>query len=202
VIQETEKSMIIQGIALFKGDRMVVRIKPEDKVVLGLLRDHVQTGELYMDLSERKGSGDQTTLSYISSRRNVRVEPPGANREGSPWKATVAISIKGSLLEYIGDRSVSDVADQSELEAEMADWVRQKCESLIRIMQQSKTDSIGIGQHARNTIPYAEWSRLDWSEAFAKADIRVQVDVHSKIRASDSRAGWKYPGRLVLLFPR
>jgi hypothetical protein len=30
----------------------------------------------------------------------------------------------------------------------------------------------------------------------------VQVDVHSKIRASDSRAGWKYPGRLVLLFPR
>nr|WP_176706292.1 Ger(x)C family spore germination C-terminal domain-containing protein [Paenibacillus hemerocallicola] len=124
MIQETEKSIIIQGIALFKGDRMVVRIKPEDKVVLGLLRDHVQTGELYMDLSERKGSGDQTTLSYISSRRNVRVEPPGANREGSPWKATVAISIKGSLLEYIGDRSVSDVADvadQSELEAEMAD---------------------------------------------------------------------------------
>ncbi|TNJ65083.1 hypothetical protein FE784_16995 [Paenibacillus hemerocallicola] len=73
---------------------------------------------------------------------------------------------------------------------------------LIRIMQQSKTDSIGIGQHARNTIPYAEWSRLDWSEAFTKADIRVQVDVHSKIKANDSRAGWKYPGRLVLLFPR
>lgn len=176
IIRGGEEHLIIEGIALFKGDRMVGRVKPEDKMLLGMLRDNVHTGSVFLDLSKSEKSG----MTHLSSRRKVQIESSGAPQDGKPFKATIRLSVKGSLLEYVGERSMRSDRVQEELEKKMAGVVQKRCQALVREMQKLGTDSIGIGQYARRTMNYSEWSRLDWNETFAKADIRVKVDVKIK----------------------
>lgn len=175
IIKQTSKSIMIGGIALFKADRMVARVEPENKMLLGMLRRDLNAGEMYLDLSGGQKHGEQATISFISSSRKVTVKGP-IDAEHSPQVA-LSFDIKGSLLEYTGGREIADVRAQEQLERNMAKEIEKKCRAVIRIMQESKTDCIGLGQYARNRMSYAEWSRLDWNETFAKADIRLEVNV-------------------------
>jgi len=180
IIKENgDDNLTICGIALFRKDRLVARIQPEDKTLLMLLRKNLQAGELYLDMSEGEEHGEQATLSYIASSRKVRVEYD-AGEDEQPPKVTIRITMKGSLLEYVGERRFENARDQRELEQAMGDMIQRRCEPIIRIMQQHKADCIGIGQYARQQMSYEEWTRRDWNERFAEADIRVQVKVHIK----------------------
>ncbi|WP_158606718.1 Ger(x)C family spore germination protein [Paenibacillus ginsengarvi] len=180
IIKGSATNLAIDGIALFRKDRMIARVKPEDQMLLSMLRDDVDTGKLFLELPTNGEPDDKVALSHLVSRRNVTVASGGANRQGAPLQATVRLTIKGSILEYSGDRSVQGAAEQRQLEAKMGEVIRQRCQSLIEFMQKNGTDAIGIGQYARKKMSYAEWTRKPWSDLFAKADIRVEAVVHIK----------------------
>ncbi|MEF3307082.1 Ger(x)C family spore germination protein [Paenibacillus sp. GYB003] len=180
IIRGTAKHLVIDGIALFKRDRMVGRVEPDDKTLFGLLYGNVRTGKMFMDLSANNGHGDKVSLNYLVSDRKVTIDSFDPQRKDKPLKATVRLKIRGSLLEYIGDRSMQNFRDQRLLEAEMTEFVRRRCQELLELMQKCGADSIGIGQHARNKVSYEQWKRLEWNDVFSKADIRVVADVKIK----------------------
>lgn len=180
ILKETPNSITIDGIALFRGDRYVARIPPEDKMYFGLLLGGVRSGDLFMDFPDEQYSSELSTLLYFASRRDVKVTRTGPILEGLGLKVDLRLKIRGSMLEYSGDLRLERPEDQRKLEAEAARYVQGKCQSIIATMQEAKADGIGIGQYVRNTMSYREWRKLDWPEAFSRAKIDVHVEISIK----------------------
>ncbi|MBB6669618.1 Ger(x)C family spore germination protein [Cohnella nanjingensis] len=180
ILKETPSSLLIDGVALFKKDKYVARVPAADKMYFGLLRDSVDTGELNMDDIRMGKESLPVSLSYIHSRRKIRFSSVKGLTAGTPLKVTIHLRIRGSLLEFYGGEALDNAANQKKLEAGMSRYVEEKCNALIALMQQNKTDSIGIGQHVRNAMKYASWRQLEWDDTFSKADITVRADVKIK----------------------
>ncbi|BFH63232.1 Ger(x)C family spore germination protein [Paenibacillus azoreducens] len=180
ILKEQKESLMINGIALFDGDRFVGKIRPDDRMYFGLLHHNVKAGDLYIDLKKNHDDGEQAALQFLSSRRKVEILSAKGLANNKQLKASLHIQLEGSLLEYIGDLDMKKQADQRKLEREMRDAIQAKCESLLHMMQMKHSDALGIGQYVRNKIPYETWSKLDWKKVYADADISVQVHVRIK----------------------
>lgn len=180
IIKEEKESIMINGIALFRNDKYVGKIKPEDRMFFALLHHNVRAGDLYMDLTKQHNVEEQATLQFLSSHRKVKVLSSDHLLEGKKLKVAIHINVHGSLLEYIGDLDMKKSADQKKLEHQMQREIQNKCKSLIATMQKEQTDPLGIGQRVRNSIPHNVWNKLPWKDIYSKADITVQVDVNIK----------------------
>ncbi len=178
ILREQKSSLIINGIGLFNGDTYVGKIQPEDRMHFGLLHHNVRAGDLYVDLN--RDDGEQAALQFLSSHRKVNVLSSKGLLQNKRLKVSLRINLQGSLLEYIGDLDMKKQRDQRKLESEITEAVQSKCAALIRLMQEKKTDPLGIGQYVRNSIPHDTWHKLDWKQVYADADISVQVHVRIK----------------------
>ncbi|WP_171685076.1 Ger(x)C family spore germination protein [Paenibacillus planticolens] len=183
IINETKDSLIIDGIALFRNDQYVAKIKPEDKMFFALLHDNLGSGNIYMDLSEiDQNPNEQAALLYISSKRKIHiVSSPDTLLHGGKLMVSIDINIIGSLLEYSGELNMKNNADQKELESKMSALVEKKSLELVDIMKKNKVDPLGIGQYARNIIPYSEWLKLPQRSILSDADYTI----HAKVKIKD-----------------
>ncbi|MCC3375459.1 Ger(x)C family spore germination protein [Cohnella sp. REN36] len=180
ILKELPNSLMVDGLALFRKDRYVGRIQGVDKMYFGILRDSVHMGDLNMEGVKMGEESVPISMSYIRSHRKIRFSSPKGLTQGKRLKVDIEIKLRGSMLEYYGQEPLDSVANQRKLEAGMSKYVAKKCQSLIGIMQRSKTDSIGLGQHVRNAMHYRDWKKLDWNETFAAADITVRASVKIK----------------------
>lgn len=180
ILKQTPNSLLVDGIALFSGGRYVGKIDADDKLYFSLLRGKVNSGDTFINFPAAGYSSEYASLHYFTSRRKLRIERSGSAEDGQGLRVRIQLHMRGSLLEYRGDLRLEKPKEQHELEAEIARYVREKCEETIGRMQQLKTDAIGIGQIVRNSMSYREWKKLDWAETFSQ--IRIEVDVTADIR--------------------
>lgn len=182
LIKESKNSLILDGIALFRKDQYVAKIKPEDMIYFAFLGDSsMNSGDfLNMDLNSKGGQSEEAALLFLSSRRKVNIVSGDTFLHGEKLKVSIDVSVKGSLLEYSGAMNLNNDSDQKKLESAMSHKIQEKCQSLITIMQKSKVDSIGIGQYVRYLIPYKEWVKLPWENILSEADITVHAHVEIK----------------------
>jgi spore germination protein len=181
LIKESKNSLILDGIALFRKDQYVAKIKPGDMIYFAFLGDSsMNSGDLNMDLNSKGGQSEEVALLFISSRRKVNIVSGDTFLHGEKLKVSIDVSVKGSLLEYSGALNLNNDSDQKKLESAMSLKIQEKCQSLITIMQKNKVDPIGIGQYARNLIPYKEWVKLPWENILSEADITVHAHVEIK----------------------
>ncbi|RUS44623.1 Ger(x)C family spore germination protein [Cohnella sp. AR92] len=177
IIKDNSYSILFNGIALFRQDKMVGKVSAEDLPYFGALHGRVKSGDLFTDFKGKQYASDYSSMIFFSSKRKVKVLSIPSESGGRAPKVVVKLNIIGSLLEYNGPMHVSDREEQVKLEAEIAKYVKERCETLIRQLQDARSDAIGIGQHVRNAMPYAAWKKLDWPETFSRAEIGVEVRV-------------------------
>ncbi|MEC0242471.1 Ger(x)C family spore germination protein [Paenibacillus dokdonensis] len=180
ILKEQKTSLIINGIALFKGDQYVGKIQPEERMYFGLLHHNVRAGDLYIDLKDDHTDGEQAALQFLSSHRKVDVISSQGLLNNKQLKVVLHIHLQGSLLEYIGNLDMKKQPDQRKLEREMQEAIQAKCKSLIHMMQEQQTDPLGIGQYVRNAVPHDVWHKMDWKRVYSDADISVRVNVRIK----------------------
>lgn len=80
-------------------------------------------------------------------------------------------------MEYEGPVELVNGPQLQQLEHRIAQNIAERCESVIRKMQELGSDALGIGRYVRNSGTYAEWKKLNWREEFPKVDIRCEVNV-------------------------
>jgi len=171
-LNPSDQSVMLDGVGLFRDDRLVGRIKADDMPYFVMLYSHFHQGTLSVQLKEN----EIVTLSALRGGREVRVR----RKAGGMPEAEIRVKLHGTLVEHFGYEKFHSQKDRDELVRRIARKVEEKCEEQLKTMQRLRADCIGIGQHARSLYSYGEWKKLDWRETFAGMDIRVKAELRIK----------------------
>ena len=168
--------IIMDGIGLFDGDRLVMKVDPIDARPFMMLHGDYLGGDITKEIKleeEEKESYLYITFSTIQSWRKVNVK--------SPEEIDIDLKVEGSIDEYTGHLELSDDEVQKEIEKKLAKHIEKVCKHLIHEMQQKNTDSLGIGKFVRNSSKYKEWQEMNWKEEiYPHAKINVNATVKLK----------------------
>jgi len=179
IIKDVGEHISIDGIGLFRDDRYITKIKPEDALIFAFQRGRFKQGELSIDLAREARSDKQIAmLSGLMSTREVKVN---LGRNGHTTVRFI-IHIQGSILEYIGPYNLSNDSDRKKLEHQIASYIADKSDEMVAMMQRHKVDSLGIGTHVRNSMSYKEWKSRNWKDELYP-NARVLFDVTVKIKS-------------------
>ncbi|MDF2662576.1 MAG: hypothetical protein K0Q94_5367 [Paenibacillus sp.] len=176
VLKDIGDSIIVDGIGLFQGGRYVDKIEPKDSLVFAFLRGNFKHGELSLDLSKSDIGSKSVMLSSLNSSRSVDV----AGKGGEQRSVQLDVKVKASVLEYIGKLRLSDDKDREALERAMSDQLTRRGNELLQFLQAKKTDSLGIGAHVRNSMPYAQWKALAWQDEYPRLTIKCKIRIKIK----------------------
>ena len=171
IVKEEADSITVNGIALFNDDRFVGKVEAENALIFAFLYGNFKEGELSVELLNEPKKNTNIMLSSINSSRklNVKHEPDG--------QITVNINsnVYASVLEYNGERKISNKADKVHLEQEISEIVTKRAEKIIKKLQQKNADSLGIGTHVRNGMSNSAWKKLNWKEKYPDITINCNV---------------------------
>ncbi|SEL97948.1 spore germination protein [Paenibacillus sp. cl141a] len=178
IIKKHDKNYITtNGIALFKDDRYVAKIEPQDALIFSFLKGKFREGQLNIDLSEDpKDKKEVVMFSSLISSRKVKV----VRGDQGIDKVMFYVKVSGSVLEYIGDARLSNDRERHELEQRISKYITKKGNAMISMMKQHQVDSLGIGRYVRNRIGYEQWKKMDWRQELQKLQVECVIDVHIK----------------------
>lgn len=172
ILNPSASSIMLDGIGLFRDDRLAGRIKADDIPYFIMLYGHFHQGLATVPL----GREEIVTLGALRGDRQVRVRRTAG---GAP-AAEIRVTLNGSVVEYISDMDLKSQASRDAFVRRVARQVEENCRRQLRLMQRLRADCIGIGQHARALYSHAEWTKRDWRDTFADMDIRVKVEMRIK----------------------
>ncbi|MHA2857155.1 Ger(x)C family spore germination protein [Paenibacillus lautus] len=176
MIKKHDKNYITtNGIALFKDDRYVAKIEPQDALIFSFLKGKFREGQLNIDLSDGDKNEVVMFSSLISSRK-VKV----VRGDRGIDKVIFNVKVSGSVLEYIGDARLSNDRERHELEQRISQYISKKADAMVSLMKQHQIDNLGIGRYVRNRIGYEQWKRMDWRQELQKLQVECLIDVHIK----------------------
>lgn len=173
IIKDAGDHIEIDGIALFRDDRYVMRISPKDAILFSILQGAFNKGEMSMKLPGENGGQQNVMFESIVSDRQVRVGRGG----NGDFHVTISIKMNGAIREYIGSKRLGRDPDRRALEREISEYLSGRAQKLTSKMLAGKTDAIGIGMYVRNHIGYRAWKSIpDWNEELpnVKVDCRIE----------------------------
>lgn len=173
IVKPAGQDIALDGIALFKDDRYVSRIPPDEVLIFSILRRNFKKGEMSVDLKELGQERSRLLFSSVFNNQKVKVRRD-SNGELS---ARIQVLLKGSVLEYIGDLDIANDAERHKLEKQIAEYVELRTKRMLKSMQKHRADGLGIGMHVRNSMSYAEWNKLNWDEVYPA----MKIDCSAKV---------------------
>lgn len=177
LVKISDDHIVVDGIALFRDDRYVTKVEPDQSLIFAFIRGNFKNGEMSIDLSEVGRKNEVIMFTSITSQRKVKMQSnPGSNQ----YRATIHIKATGSILEYTGVLDLDKKEDRMKIEKLINEYVKLKTEDMIAMMQKNKVDSIGLGKYVRNHLGYEQWRKLNWEEVYQ--NIEVTCDVTTRIK--------------------
>lgn len=172
-IRLTGEHLLAAGTALFRDDRFVGSLSPEETKMFLMLKGSGKGADLKQTLHNLGGNeGEaQVLLTYVLSEQSHK-----ASIQGGKPQIVFDIKLFGQVIEYTGTQSISkkDVLDKIEQEVEKG--LKERMEDLIQQLQRKyKCDPIGIGDHLRATGLYKRWDHDIWREAYAQTKVKVNL---------------------------
>ncbi|WP_284642927.1 Ger(x)C family spore germination protein [Paenibacillus silviterrae] len=174
IIKKTKDFFMVSGIALFQDDRYITRINPPETRVFLSMMDRYRHGDISFNWKEPESSKqERLVLSFIANKRKIEVL---AQRE-EPIQVTVAISLKGYVLEYYGGHDLSKKEEQHAVEAQLEEQFERRAAAIIKQQQTHRVDNLGIGRYVRNSIGLNRWKQMNWREEFPNVKVTVKATV-------------------------
>lgn len=177
IVRVMDDHIVIDGIALFRDDRYITKVEPDQSLIFAFIRDNFKRGEISIDLTDVGRKNEVVMFSSMSSHRKVKIKKnPGSDQ----YRATIHIKATGSILEYTGVLNLDKKDDRNKIEKLISEYIKIKTENMVAMMQSNKVDSIGLGKYVRNYLGYEKWHQLNWEEVYQ--DIEVTCDVTIRIK--------------------
>lgn len=176
LVRDGGKHVILDGIALFRGDQYAMRVPTEKGIIFSFLRRDFKQGEISVELNKTEGALETVMFSSLTSKRKIKVDH-GSNGQ---VRVTIDVKVRGSVLEYIGDLKLNNTEERHELEERISRHISNQAEDLVREMQMHQVDSIGIGSYVRNSMTYNSWKAMNWKEEYPKAEVTCKFNVTIK----------------------
>ncbi|MFS1512988.1 Ger(x)C family spore germination protein [Chengkuizengella sp. SCS-71B] len=175
MIFSTKKNIVLEGIALFKDDRMITSISKEKAIFIFLLSKEFKEGVVDLEI-ELGGKKENIHLSYVCTKHKIKVSKENKNN----FTVNFELHLTGSLEGYSGDQTLSKDSVQKEIESKVNTILSSEMKGMLSFLQKHKVDTIGVGESIRNSLSYEEWKNLNWDEVYPK--INFTTDVTMKIR--------------------
>jgi len=174
IIKQGADSITLDGIALFHADQYVGRIELDHSLIFAFLRGNFTKGDLGMALSHE----EHVLLTAVSSKRKVAVKGHPSDRDS--FEIVFHIEVEGSLLEYIGHKTLSDDKGQQQLVREMEEYVVGQADQMLKTVQSYRSDCFGVGQYVRNSMKAQQWYDMDWDAIYPNVKTKVEVSIKIK----------------------
>lgn len=154
----------IDGIALFKDDKMVGRLAREDLFIFkSILLKKASDGSLLIKV----GENDYASIYNVNSVRAYKVD----GWEG--MKLTIQLKMNANILEYSGEVLNDEVTN--DIEKEMEEQVKKRAEELVAAFQELEVDPLGLGDYMRSKD--RSWDKSEWADRYPHMEITFDVGV-------------------------
>jgi spore germination protein KC len=172
VINDGEPASELNGIAVFKGERLVGYLTPEESKYYLFIVNEMQGGVLALSAG---GQEDDATLEI--SRNTTK-------RSYAYQDGKLKVTIKTDTVVYLGELMVPGNALDKELIAALEDaaetQLEQKIMEVVRKVQfEYDSDIFGFGNMVYKRDPRL-WNQLGdtWNEQFQSMEVEVYSDIH------------------------
>ncbi|MGZ9582990.1 Ger(x)C family spore germination protein [Paenibacillus marinisediminis] len=165
-IRVVEDSLSVSGLAVFSGNKLAGIINENDVNYMSLLRNQKSKGYFHISDESLGGGNTSIIINNAHSRSKVKV----LQTKPLP-KVVIDVHITSTLSTTFNELQ----RDVDEYEARIAQALERQINRVIKDLQKMKSDTIGIGMHVRNNMPYKEWNEEEWPEMFSKADIECKI---------------------------
>ena len=171
-IGEAVTNIRIDGLAIFKGDRMVGTLKGDDAkmIILGMN----QNENLEITIPSPTGEG---TLEISLRHSKVKLVPM---IQGDDVTMRVNIQLVGTVIESASDFSPTSNMGMRQLEESTQKKVQSDLTKALAVLQdQYQSDSLGFGQTIQHKKP-KDWDRLKsrWPDIYPHVKVEIAVDMH------------------------
>lgn len=163
----------LAGLAVFRGDRMVGKLSPEETATYLQLRGLRRGSELIrLTLPE----GNEADLTVVGRRTRYQVRAAGRQIQ-----VRLSLQLECDLLQATGGLNLQDHKTLDRIEDAAARQVKSQGEALVRKLQtEFQADVLAVGERVRAYLPRVWESIPDWSAAFADARFEIEVEVAAR----------------------
>lgn len=168
-IRNSEKGLAIEGLALFKNDRMVQKINMHDARILNMLSEDPGKGIITL-----QKSSDSYMDYYAKVKRKVK-----CSRSDGKYVFDIKLKFNGDIVtnnEY-NKKAQEKYNEKKKLEEELEKHIEKGCKEFINKMQKLyKIDCLDLGRIAASK--YGRDTGTDWDKAVSDSEINVKVSVN------------------------
>lgn len=161
--------LLIDGMALFKADKMIGKIGIKDAMILNILREDSVRGALALTESSKENIGFEAV-----SKRKVKCNK---DKDTGKYQFTIDIGLKGTITaNTMYDKLLEDPKVQDHFKMDMEKELEEKCTDFIGKMQKEyKTDFLELGRVA--AAKYGRQKEKDWDKVVSDSEIKVNIKV-------------------------
>jgi spore germination protein KC len=177
------------GAAMFKGDRLVGWLDRKQTRGLNWVTGNVESGIIVSTSPEEGKPKVSIEIKEVASNITTRFE-------GDRPVVTVEVTLDGNLGEHMGTRQIISRPELvNQLEARVAETIRNEIKASLAIAQEHRTDIFNFGADF-NREHHHGWREIrdDWSdEHFPELLVEIEVEVNIR-RHMDIRKPLKERG--------
>ncbi len=179
-----EPNLVIDGLAIFKEDRLQEWINDQD--ARGVLLSLGKIKSTIINLSCR-GEEDQIVIEVIRSNTSLKV-----NMEQDIPKLQVDLGLEGNIAEVNCPLAIESSKVVHQLEKKTEKELTNEVMKAIHSAQEMKLDIFGFGEQLHRKQPEI-WKKVkkDWDNLFSEAEVDVRIDF--QIRRAGLRTNTIYP---------
>lgn len=167
---KSEKTLAVNGIAVFKKDKLIGWMSEEETRGLLWLRNEMEEGVITTSVPKENGSGN---ISMEITRAEVKTVPILKNHE---LKMNVNIITELAVIENDSQLNLFDTKALEDIETEVNNRIKDKVQMVIdKGQKEYNSDIFGFGHLIYQKYP-KEWNakyKNNWEEEFSELEVTI-----------------------------
>jgi spore germination protein len=165
-----EDEISLNGLALFKGDKYIASINPDNVFVFNMLLKNNGNASYQIPVGPKK---EYLGFQNIETKRKIKIQ-----KTGDLYRYFVKIQIEGFVTEYPERLNPSASKDIQYLESEVKKDVQTRLKEMVSIFQQKNIDPIGFGELTKNK--FHDWKEKNFYKHYQNYTFDFDVNVKIK----------------------
>ncbi|MBM7619422.1 spore germination protein [Bacillus tianshenii] len=179
----SDDTLRIKGLALFKDDKMQGSIDTDKSFYLKLLLDPYRAGTIEISLPkndmgnhikkreqvQNKAENLFVSLDHLESSVDIKLEDAKAN------EYSIKVDVVTRMQEISEDYDLGNPKALIVLEKAISKVMERKMEKIIAEFQSLGVDPIGFGNYYRSKVGYEKFSRDKWQGIYPGATFNIEV---------------------------
>lgn len=173
-VSATKDEVKWDGLAVFRGDKMVGTLQDDEVWALLQIRDEKIAEGIDVPCMMDKTGGKK----LVSFRpKSIKVKNAFSITGEESFSAKYHVRLEGDIIESQCDLDFTKLEVLEKLQGELSKEAKRRAGQMVaKLQKELHSDVLHLGLHARSQST-AWWSKEKWERAFPKGDIRVNYDV-------------------------